>query len=283
LSPHLSVKSDYIELMYFSGAKHLKLMESDVEKKIVFEINVSHFRGREYIKGFVRDLVYDGRTGARVSESIFANSVARSCADKIGVDVVGLNTEQTKKFIVEKRKECAYGLCLIASDRRTLRFYDGLESLGCDLFYPSSKNLANALIVSPAPDADLHGFRNFVFLDTPSDFNLAALEGKQVYVNRDICGYKMFSLLDTDRASLLEIFSSLRREVGRLSGETAEELAVSCNALGFDKREFIFALRVFEELGLVAFSDGKLTVYRGVKTDLNDSPLYRKVCLLQEA
>ena len=184
---------------------------------------------------------------------------------------------------MEKRKECAYGLCLIASDRRTLRFYDGLESLGCDLFYPSSKNLANALIVSPAPDADLHGFRNFVFLDTPSDFNLAALEGKQVYVNRDICGYKMFSLLDTDRASLLEIFSSLRREVGRLSGETAEELAVSCDALGFDKREFIFALRVFEELGLVAFSDGKLTVYRGVKTDLNDSPLYRKVCLLQEA
>ena len=62
-----------------------------------------------------------------------------------------------------------------------------------------------------------------------------------------------------------------------------EELAVSCDGLGFDKREFIFALNVFEELGLVSFGDGKLTVYRGVKAELNDSSIYRKVCLLQQA
>ena len=68
-----------------------------------------------------------------------------------------------------------------------------------------------------------------------------------------------------------------------LPGETVEELAVSCDGLGFDKREFIFALNVFEELGLVSFGDGKLTVYRGVKAELNDSSIYRKVCLLQQA
>jgi ssDNA-specific exonuclease RecJ len=71
--------------------------------------------------------------------------------------------------------------------------------------------------------------------------------------------------------------------VNNLVGETAEDLAVSCGALGFDKREFIFALNVFEELGLVAFKDGKLIVYRGVKADLNSSETYKKVCALQEA
>ena len=282
MSPHLSVRSEFIDLMYFSGAKHLKIIESDVKKNIIFEINVSKFKGREYIKGYVRDLLYDGKTGKAASESIFANSIARFYSSTVGVETEELTTQEIIHLIAEKRAECAYGLCLIASDRRTLRLYEGLENFGCDLFYPSSRNLANALIVSPAADADLSGFRDFIFLDTPSDFNIAALAGRKVFVNREICGYKMFEALDVGRENLLEIFSALRRDVNSLAGETVEELALSCDGLGFDKREFIFAVNVFEELGLVSFGEGRLTVYRGIKAELNDSKIYRKVCLLQQ-
>ena len=117
---------------------------------------------------------------------------------------------------------------------------------------------------------------------TPSDYNVAAISGKQVFVNRDICGYKMFEGLDVTRENLLEIFSALRREVNSLSGETVEEIACACDGLGFDRREFIFAVNVFQELELVELRDGRLTVYRGVKAELNDSPIYRKVCNLQQ-
>lgn len=172
-------------------------------------------------------------------------------------------------------------LCLIASDRRTLGFYKCLGGLDCDLFYPSSKNLANTLIVAPAPDAELEGYKDVIFLDTPADFNLAAIQGKRVYVNKEICGYKLFTMLDAERESLLEIFTALRREAGRLDGGTAEELANACGCLGFPRREFLFALKVFEQLGLTAFDNGRLIVYRGVKADLNDSEIYRKVCALQ--
>ena len=184
-------------------------------------------------------------------------------------------------FIKQKHAECAYGLCLIASDRRTLRAYEGLEDFGCDLFYPSSRNLSNALIVSPAPDADLSGFRDIVFLDMPSDFNIPSIAEKNVYVNRDICGYSMLDGLDVNRESLLEIFSALRREINSLRGQTAEELAFSCDALGFDVREFIFAVNVFEELGLLSFADGRVTIYRGIRVELNDSKIYQKVCFLK--
>ncbi len=282
-SPHLSVKSDLIDLTYFSGAKHLKIIESDVRKNIVFEVSISHFKGREYIKGLVRDLLYDGRTGKNASERIFANAVNRFYCPPVDFSPVRLSTAEIKTLIERKRAECAYGLCLIASDRRTLRHYEDLEDLGCDLFYPSSRNLANALIVSPASDADLSGYRDFVFLDTPSDFHLQALAGRQVFVNEEISGYTTFETIDASRERLLEIFSALRREVNFLNGDTAEDLAANCNGLGFDKKEFIFALRVFEELGLVAFEEGKLTVYRGVKAELTNSAIYRKVCLLQQA
>lgn len=281
-SLHLTVKSEYIDLTYFSGLKNLKIIESDVRKKIVFEISVSHFKGREYIKGLVRDLLYDGRTGRNTAESIFANAVARSYSQPTDVFPVTVTTEETKAFIAKKTAECRYGLCLIASDRRTLRFYEELAGFNCDLFYPSSRDLSNALIVSPAPDADLSGYRDIVFLDTPSDLNIASIGGRQVFVNGEICGYKMFEQLTVSRERLLDIFSALRRDVNSLCGDTAEELAFACDGLGFDRREFIFALNVFEELGLVAFGEGRLTVYRGVKAELTDSAIYRKVCLLQE-
>ena len=281
MSPHLSVRCEHIDLMYFSGIKNLKIIESDVRKNFIFDVNVSRFKGREYIKGYVRDLLYDGKTGRSAAESIFANAISRAYSTQPQIEKTVLTQAEINALIQEKKTKCHYGLCLIASDRRSLRFYEGLEEFGCDLFYPSSRNLANALIISPAPDADLSGFRDFIFLDTPADYNIAALEGRKIYVNGDICGYKMFEGLDVARESLLEIFAALRRDVNMLCGETVEEIAVACDGLGFDKREFIFALNVFEELGLVELGEGRLTVYRGVKAELTDSEIYRKVCALQ--
>ncbi len=282
MSPHLSVKSDYIDLMYFSGAKNLKIIESDVHKHFVFDVNLSKFKGREYIKGYVKELLYDGKTGRNAAESIFSNAITRSYAAPVTMKKIPMGTEEIKRMIEEKKTKCPYGLCLIASDRRTLRFYEGLDSFGCDLFYLSARNLANGLIISPATDADISGFRDFIFLDTPLDFNVAALEGRTVYYNKEICGYKMFEGLDVTRQRLLDIFAALRRDVNLLCGQTVEEIAIACDGLGFDKREFIFAVNVFEELGLVALGEGRLTVYRGVKAELTDSAIYRRVCALQE-
>ena len=280
-SPHVAVKSDFIELTYFSGAKNLKIIKSDVEKKIIFDVSISKFRGREYIKGVVRDLLYDGTTGAHAEESVFANNVARFYAIPQAPFIEYLTTAEIEKLIEEKKKQCAYGLCLIASERATLDKYSNLDGFGCDLFEPSSRNLANMLIVSPSAETDLSGFRDFIFLDTPSDFNITGVSGRQVCVNGEISGEKAFESLDVSREKLLEVYAALRREFGVLNGNNAGELALSCDALGFDKRQFIFAVAVFEELGLIAFEEGKLIVYRGVKTELTDSALYRKVCQVQ--
>ena len=63
LSPHVSVSGGETEYMYFHGARDLKLLRSDVEKTVVFECNLSKFRGKEYLKGFIRSVVYDGKSG----------------------------------------------------------------------------------------------------------------------------------------------------------------------------------------------------------------------------
>ena len=280
-SPHLSVRCEYLDLMYFSGTKNLKILQSDVRKQIVFEVGVSKFRGKETVKGFVKEILYDGRTGRSVEKDSFQSALARFYADQPQAEIVRLSTAEIVHMIAQKSAACAYGTCLIAADRDSLNRYDGLEEFGCDLFYPSSRNLSNVLVVAPAPDADLSGFRDFIFLDTPLDYHLSALQGKRVYVNGDVCGYKAFERLDCGRETLLCIYAALKRELHLLNGETAEEVASACDALGFEERQFIFALHVFEELGLISFGEGRLTVYRGVKTELNDSALYRAVNELQ--
>ena len=281
-SPHLTVKNEYIDLTYFSGLKNLKILESDVRKHVVFEISLSHFKGRDYVKGLVRELIYDGRTGRYTAESIFSNALARTVSATVDVEKTCLSTAEIKALIAEKTAKCRYGLCLIASDRKVLKEYDELNGWDCDLFYPASKNLANTLLVSPAPDAELSGYRDIVFLDTPADMNILSLSGRKVFVNKDKCGYTMFQSVSVSRERLLEIFGALRRSVATLCASTAEELACTCDGLGFDRLEFIFAVNVFEELGLVEFTEGRLTVYRGVKADLTDSAIYKKVCVLQE-
>ena len=52
--------------------------------------------------------------------------------------------------------------------------------------------------------------------------------------------------------------------------------------MGFSTEEFIFALAVFEELGLISLKGGRLQIYRGKKTELSASPLYRAVTALKE-
>ncbi len=281
MSPHLSVRSEYIDLTYFSGGKNLKIIQSDVKKQFVFEISLSKYRGKQYMKGYVKELLYDGRTGKSAAERIFANSLSRAGEGEVEVERLPMSTAAIRELIAAKKEECAYGLCLIAADRRTLQFYEDLEGFGCDLFYPSTRNLSNQLIVSPAADADLSGFRDFVFLDTPADYNLSALAGRRVFVNREICGYKRLQALDVRRESLLEIYGALRKEVAFLHGENAEELTAACNGLGFKKEQFLFALKVFEELGLIAFEGGRLVVYRGMKAELSSSPSYQRIYNLQ--
>ncbi len=281
-SPHLTIRSEFLDLVYFSGVKNLKILESDVEKQYVFEINVSKYRGREYVKGFVRDFVYDAQTGVSVADQIFLGELYRLRGTVRPKEIVYMTTEETLKFIEEKEKQCSYGLCLIASNRYVLKNYPTLKKYDPELFYPTARGVANMLIVSPEPELDLSGYRDFVFLDEPSGFDLACLEGKTVYVNNGICGYVSSLKTDVEREVLLSVYALLRQNVSSYTGKSIEEVAKKFGGTGYSTREIVFVLAVFEELGLISFEGEKLTLYRGTKTELTCSEIYRRVQNLQQ-
>lgn len=273
---HLTLKCDKIDLMYFGGVKHKKIIESAVPKKFIFEYNVSTFRGKEYIKGFVRDLIYDET----------AKEFAREEIEITGLDA--LSRSQTRAYGIISRadadnamKEDGVGTLFVAWDGSACDKFKNAGSLRTDLFMPASRNFSNVILLAPDKCADLSGFTRVVYLDgSPEYLQIALSDWAIVEVCEDapVPGY--IKKIDCEREKLLKIFSGLSANCANLDGSSAEEAAIN-NVWEYDKSFVFFALKVFEQLGLLTFKNGKAEIVRGIKTRLENSELYKIVKELQ--
>ena len=95
------------------------------------------------------------------------------------------------------------------------------------------------------------------------------------------CGYEQLLRLPTDRSELLSVFALLRSRLPEVTGGSYAEAAKNCGSLGLDAETFIFALAVFEELGLIALEGDRLKMFRGKRTELAASKIYSAVLRLQ--
>lgn len=270
MSPHLSVKCKEIEMMYFSGARFKKLIESSVPKKLVFEYNISNFKGREYVKGFIRDVIYDSRGAAFAAEQITFNNLSVAALKKAECAVQFVSVSQIEEIMNDGSE---YGTLFIANEFTTPKMFKGADKFDVNLFTLSAKNLSTVILISPQPDCDLSGFTRIVYLDRPANITLPTLAGKDVYVCADIDGCASLEALSCDRQQLLSVFKCVSANVLEIDGATAEETAEKFN-LGVSPEQALFSLKVFEQLNLISFEGGRLAVFKGIKTELEKSPLY---------
>ncbi len=276
LSPHLALNVGGLDFMYFGGAKDLKFLRSSLRKTLVYEYNLSLFRGKEYLKGFVRAVLPSG--GGEAGPEAFENLLRSVCGKKIDADT---DTAAMDALIAQKRAECAYGLCAVCSRIETLAAFPSLSGVPADVFRLSSGNAENVVLYAPDFGCDVSGYRDVVFLDTPPA-NALETGRAEVHVNGGICGYEQLLRLPTDRSELLSVFALLRSRLPEVTGGSYAEAAKNCGSLGLDAETFIFALAVFEELGLLSLEGGRLRMFRGKHTELAASELYRAVVRLQE-
>lgn len=276
LSPHLSMHAGGLDLMYFGGAKDAKFLHSDIKKTLVYEYNLSVFRGKEYLKGFVRAVLPAG--GGSAAPEIFENTLLSLRGTPVSADA---GTAELDAFLAKARAACPYGLCAVCYDVATLSAFPSLAGLPADVFRLSAGNCENVVLIAPDPGCDLSGYRDVVFLENPPALALRT-GSAAVRVNGELSARAPLRALSTRREELLAVFQALRSQAERVSGESYAQAAVSCDSFGFSVQEFIFALAVFAELGLVTLSDGRLRVVRGKKTELSASPLYRAVEKLKE-
>ena len=274
-SNHLSIKDSRIELMYFGGNRFATLIESGATKNIIFEYNVSTFRGREYVKGFVREIIYDRQAGRYATEEIALNGIV-SLGYPADVTVKPLS----KAEIEQAMAECSdFGTLFIAYEYQTLGQFANASKLNVDLFLPSSKSFSSGILLSPQPDADLSGYRRIICLNNCTVDN-PSLSGKTVEYCADGATPSYLFEISTEREDLLKIFAALCANVNNIRGSNISEVA-KFNDFGFPSTQVAFALNVFSQLGLISFDSGSLTIYRGIKTDLSNSSVYNRVRNIQ--
>ncbi len=275
-SPHLVIKNPKIELMFFGGFKYKKLLECSALKKLIFEYNVSVFRGKEYIKGFVRDIVYDGGECGNFNEEAAFSLIEALSFPKINCKETILSEQEINRLIAAKEEDTLF----IVWDVETLQQFNCLGELSCELFMPSIKNFAPTVLVAPSTDADLSAYKKVVFLDNlPYGIRLASLENKNVYTCECKKPHECIKRLFCDREQLLKVYASLAANSENIIGANAEDVAKQ-NNLG-EKLQVFFALKVFEQLKLIAFENGRLEVRRGLKSRLENSELYNMINEMQ--
>ena len=272
-SPHLSIKSRFIDLMYFSGAAYAGILQCPAPKKLIFEYNISTFRGKEYVKGFVRDVIYDRDCPDYAKDEIALNNLSLASLPEVGCEVCPIDIGDARDMM----QNCGYyGTLFVAFEPQTLSLYKDCRKAEVNLFTLSNKNLASAVLVSPLAECDISGYENIVFLDKPANFTQPSLEGKKVYVCQDADGAASLRTLSADRQKLIEAFRKITAAAYSMEGTSAEEAAAKA-AFGMSPAETLFALKVFEQLGIISFESGRITVYKGMKTQLTQSPLYNLI------
>lgn len=271
-SNHLSVKCGGLDLIFFSGLKYSKIIRSAIPKRFVFDYGITYFKGREQISGYLRDVVYSPADSLADRESVELNAVLLASGEKTDCKKVSISHAQAQQAL----DNCGeYGTVFLAYNPDTLKKYDRANR-EVNLFALSAGNLASVILLSPLPECDLSGYEKVILLDDPGCINLPSLAGKTVCVCTDDDGATALRSLTTDREALVSVFKYVSANFFNISGDSLEEIAQSIDA-GADAKQTLFALKVFEELGLITHKGGKITVIRGEKTQLTNSALYNYI------
>lgn len=271
-SPHLSIKGDGMDFIFFSGAKYGKILKSRVPKRLVFEYSLSSYGGRETVQGYVRDVIY-GRSGCDFAdEDVDLNYLSLLSGEEVDCTVNEITQAEAQSLLAGCEE---YGTVFVASRIDTLKNYD-CNGTEVNLFTLSSGNLYKVIIVSPSPDCDLSGYENIVYLDNPTKITLPSLVGKTVKVCKEVAGNKALCVLDTDREVLISVFKQVSANAYNLLGESLEEVA-ALNDFGTSAIQALFSLKVFEQLGIISMRGGHVSVAKGVKTQLTNSKLYNLI------
>ncbi len=277
-SPHVLIGGKP-ELMYFGGAKDLKLLKSPVGKQLVFDCALSKFRGTETAKGYLKAIVYDGSRYESGKIEEFEETV-RALGGK-NLSAERHSAKELNELIKTLDERCAWGLCAVARERETLKEFPALQKLPHEMYRLSSGSVRNAVLLYPSDGCDLSAYRDIVFLESPALFSFPSGRAK-LYENGDVLAGRALKQMDLSRESMVKLFTALRAAEGKRAGESLAETAKNAAFEGFSPEFTVFALAVFEELGLVRFSGGKIGLVRGKKTDLLQSAIYSAALKLTE-
>ncbi|MBR3864476.1 MAG: single-stranded-DNA-specific exonuclease RecJ [Clostridia bacterium] len=266
-STHIGFRTEFIDLLYFNGIKHLDILNSPAQKSIVFEANLSVFNGKQSLKGYVKNFEYKVINGERLKLDCFKQNLLsvfnsiKSCEC--------YDNEVIAKLIEKYKGDKS--TVFAVSDIENLRKYH-LGKINCSLYQPQGKNITAELVISPI-DCETASVQRVIYLDKPLG-NFARIGNATNYCAANYLAFSNVKL-STSREIFAEVFKLLR--FNRFYGKSSVDVALGINHESISQEQIIFCLEVFIELKIFSFVSGTLQYDSKVKADLSSSVVYNSV------
>ena len=266
-SPHVTFRTEFIDLLYFNGVKNLDIINSPAEKYIVFEPNISVYNGKHSLKGYVRNFEYKVINNERLYLDCFKHYLLSVFNSQCNAEVV--DNERIDQLIAQYRKN---GETIFAvNDIATLHKYK-LGKMQCSLYLPQGKSMEAELVISPK-DCTFANAKRIIYLDKPFA-NYANIFGCEKIYSSTVKAFEEVTL-STERKVFAEVFNILK--FNRFYGKSSVDVALGIQVENISQFQIIFCLEVFLELGIFAFNQGSLQFVPGVKSDLASSLIFSAV------
>lgn len=269
-SPHLSLKTNNFDFIYFNGVDDMKILNSDVVKALIYEPSASVFNGKKYAKGYVKSYKTEARFDDYTDFLLFSSqldSISAKTETYTEID------EKTTEEYIERAKREIFGTLFIACSSKTVKHYE--EQLrGLDVTTYSTCKKSNLSTVCLGIKGEITAlYSHIVFLDKPLNVSLNLPYDVEISVNVSQNGFDCQGVT-ADRKTLGEIYLALKKSEKKFTSiEDAAAVAGNCYGL----KEIAFAVKVFRELGLIEAKGGKFYAVHGAGKSLNDSEIYRVV------
>lgn len=264
-SNHYTFKTDALEMLNFNGQDDLDVLRLPVQKSIVFELNISVFRNKEYMKGYVKAVCPNYDNLNLLSLNLFNNQIDGLCDDN------GEFSYVNKEEIFNSN---GIGTLYVINDVKNLKEYPKLSNLPKSLFKPLSKNYSDEIIISLSVVP--HGYDRIIYLDNPIQVIKSDIK---TYVVKDYCSYDNLLSLSVDRNEFVQIFTYLTTLRNRRINDVVDFAKENCDR--YDVRQFLFVLKVFLELNIFSIKNGQFIYNEKVKNALTNSKVYSKIVLLK--
>ncbi len=275
-SPHYLFHTNACDMLYFNGGQDVEYLSLPIESKVHFEINLSTFRGKESLKGFVKKIYPEYADFTSLKLHAFRNELLKLTiaeSDEIEGKIVN-NDKVTSLPCSDIKLNCGTGTIYVLTNPDYISMYDIPKQMPKAFKRLNFASAINCLIVSPNYIPD--NYLNVVYLDKP--YSLLRTKAN-VNMCDNLTGYKDVDNLSVDRTDFTEIFNYLCTK--NKSDFVSSVDFYQKEQPSFNAYQFVFATEVFLELGFFSIDGGVLLRDNSVKNALTNSKLYSKISLIK--
>ncbi len=264
-SNHVTFSNEIMDFMYFNGVGDIDVLNSTIQKTLLFEPYLTYFNGKEYLKGYVRNFTLLNTFDASMSEkalSIFFKNLKTNNIVKRN----SLKKEEIQNLINEVKPN-GFGTLIIVNNPENLKYYSGLDGFEKSLFRLNITGGKNALLI--AGDNTLFNSKEYKRIISLDGYCFINNEGVEVYSS----SLKPFNFTEVkvEREEFKNVYKRIINFINT-SGSSYDNLYDSL-IKNYSKEQVVLCFEVFNELGFITF-DKRVMVNNGVKKDLFESKIF---------